>query len=69
MLNGLLEHVSRDKALKRKSGSAVCQHMLSQWRHLAGWWQGKFDPDLQLAAISLLRKLLSLEPSVSHKAA
>jgi len=65
LLNGLLDHISRDKALKKKSGPAVCSCLLSQWRLLVGWLEGEFNLDHRLAAISLLRKLLALEPSVS----
>lgn len=63
VLNGVLEHMSRDKTVKRERVSNVCLYLLSKWNCIEPWWQG--DTDHQLAAISLLRKLLSLEQTVS----
>ena len=64
MLNGFLEHLSRDKSLRKNHGSLVCGCVLSQWRKLGSWWGERFSADQRLGTINLLKKLLSLEPKV-----
>ena len=65
ILSGFLEYIGRERSLKRKHGAKVCEELLSQWKHLKGWWVGKFDADRRLGAINLLKKLVVLEPKVS----
>lgn len=64
MLNGFLEHLSRDKLLRKNHGSQVCGCVLSQWEKLGSWWGERFSADQRLGTINLLKKLLSLEPKV-----
>ena len=64
MLNGFLEHLSRDKSLRKNHGSQVCGCVLSQWGKLGSWWGERFSADQRLGTINLLKKLLSLEPKV-----
>ena len=64
MLNGFLEHLTRDKSLRKHHGSQVCGCVLSQWSKLGSWWGERFSADQRLGAINLLKKLLSLEPKV-----
>ena len=66
ILTGVLEHSARDKVVKKESGQSVYLCLLSHWKHLEGCWKGATaDADYQLSVINILRKLLSLEPSVS----
>ena len=65
MLNGFMEHLSRDRALRKRHGSQVCGCVLSQWAKLEAWWGERFNADQRLGAINLLKKLLSLEPKAS----
>jgi len=65
VLNGFLEHLSRDRALRKRHGSQVCGSVLSQWAMLGAWWGERFSADQRLGAINLLKKLLSVEPKVS----
>ena len=64
MLNGFLEHLSRDKLLRKNHGSQVCGCVLSQWGKMGSWWGERFSADQRLGTINLLKKLLSLEPKV-----
>ena len=64
MLNGFLEHLNRDKSLRKNHGSQVCGCVLSQWGKLGSWWGERFSADQRLGTINLLKKLLSLEPKV-----
>ena len=64
VLCGFLEYISRDKLLKRRYGAKVCRCLLSQWSLLGSWWGETFDSDRRLAAINILKKVLSLEPKV-----
>ena len=62
----MLEHSGRDKVVKRESGQSVCLSLLSHWKYFEGSWKGSTaDPDHQLSVVILLKKLFSLEPSVS----
>ena len=63
-MNGFLEHLSRDKSLRKNHGSQVCGCVLSQWGKLGSWWGERFSADQRLGTINLLKKLLSLEPKV-----
>ena len=64
VLNGFLEHVARDRVLKKQHAPAVCGHLLSQWGRLASWWGPRGSTDQRLGAVNLLRKMLALEPKV-----
>ena len=64
VLNGFLEHLSRDKLLRKNHGSQVCGCVLSQWGKMGSWWGQRFSADQRLGTINLLKKLLSLEPKV-----
>ena len=63
-MNGFLEHLSRDKLLRKNHGSQVCGCVLSQWGKMGSWWGERFSADQRLGTINLLKKLLSLEPKV-----
>ena len=62
MLSGLLEHISRDKSLVRSDVTSVSSCLLSVWPLLARWCEG--GPSGKLAAVSLLKKMLAVDPKV-----
>ncbi len=62
VLSGLLEHVSRDKSSVRSHVSSVSSCLLSVWPLLARWCEG--GPSGKLAAVSLLKKMLAVDPKV-----
>ncbi|XP_064405997.1 DNA-dependent protein kinase catalytic subunit-like isoform X2 [Halichondria panicea] len=66
VLSGLLEHVSRDKSSVRSHVSSVSSCLLSVWPLLARWCEG--GPSGKLAAVSLLKKMLAVDPKVLHTA-
>eukprot|EP00731_Ephydatia_muelleri_P028749 Em0020g393a len=61
ILGGILDYVAKDKSLKRQYGSQLCSTILSQWTSMSSWWTGG-NNEYQLAAVSLLKRLLILEP-------
>ena len=63
ILGGILDYVAKDKSLKRQYGSQLCSTILSQWTSMSSWWTGG-NNEYQLAAVSLLKRLLILEPKV-----
>lgn len=64
VLNGFMEHISRDKTLVKSHGPAVVSCLISYWAQLAGWWEGTFEPSRRLAAVSLLKKMIVVDPEV-----
>ena len=63
-MTGLLEHVARDRSLRRLHGNAICQQLLAKWSSLASWWAESASGDLKLGAVDVLSKMLSMEPKV-----
>jgi hypothetical protein len=64
ILGSFLEHLSREKALRRQHGSKVVTYLLDHWRSLASWWEGPFVADRRLAAVGVLKKMFSVESEV-----
>ena len=64
VLNGLLDHIQRDKALCKSCGEFVSTELLAHWPRLTSWWKGRANEDAWLSAISLLRRMIILRPVV-----
>ncbi len=67
ILSSFLEHVSREKKLRQKYGSKISSYLISHWSSLASWW-GKevFIPDRRLAAINILKCMVSIDKKVQY---
>lgn len=65
ILCAFIEHVHKEKALRRKIGRDVCSYLLHHWSDLASWWgEEMFVADHRQAAISILKKMFTLDHEV-----
>lgn len=64
ILSSLLEHVYKEKALRKKHGLRLVGFLLERWKGLSSWWEGVFVADRQLAALNVLKKMFAIDPEV-----
>lgn len=67
MLSSFLEHVYKEKTLRKKHGLKLVSYLLEHWKSLSSWWEGTFVADRQLAALSVLKKIFSIDPEVLNE--
>lgn len=67
ILNLLLEHVQKDfKMINNNSKETIltlCTELISHWQDLSVWWKDG-SKDLKSAAVTLLQKMMALQPKV-----
>ncbi|KAI8501204.1 hypothetical protein Bbelb_212990, partial [Branchiostoma belcheri] len=66
ILHGLLDHLAKDKTLRKKEGAALCDSLLQSWPKLAPWWEEGALQDSKSTALTLLRKILIIDSQVSR---
>ncbi|XP_078611931.1 DNA-dependent protein kinase catalytic subunit-like isoform X2 [Branchiostoma floridae x Branchiostoma japonicum] len=66
ILHGLLDHLAKDKTLRKKEGAVLCDTLLQSWPKLAPWWEAGALQDSKSTALTLLRKILIIDSQVSR---
>lgn len=66
ILGSFLEHLGKEKVLRKRHGLKVVSYLLANWRSLASWWEGPFNADRRLAAIGVLRKMFTVDAEVGY---
>eukprot|EP00058_Branchiostoma_floridae_P019566 XP_002605056.1 hypothetical protein BRAFLDRAFT_85202 [Branchiostoma floridae] len=66
ILHGLLDHLAKDKILRKKEGAVLCDTLLQSWPKLAPWWEAGALQDSKSTALTLLRKILIIDSQVSR---
>ncbi|KAK3580733.1 hypothetical protein CHS0354_005741 [Potamilus streckersoni] len=61
VLTATVDHLSRDRELRKKHGPTVLSAILSQWKHLSSWWDKSASQDQHSTSILLLTKLLLID--------
>ena len=64
ILGSFLEHLGRERVLRKRHGHKVVSYLLANWHSLASWWEGPFNTDRRLAAVRVLRKMFSVDAEV-----
>ncbi|XP_028826126.1 DNA-dependent protein kinase catalytic subunit isoform X2 [Denticeps clupeoides] len=73
LLNGMLDHSFRERAVRKNQGSRLAEKVLDGWDSLKPWWGGPdSSPKSKTSTLTLLSKLLQIDSSVcsntSHQA-
>ncbi|KAL2085629.1 hypothetical protein ACEWY4_018949 [Coilia grayii] len=73
LLNGMLDHSFRERAVRRSQGSRLAEQILQRWESLRPWWGSPASsPQSKTATLTLLSKVLQIDSSVcsntSHQA-
>ena len=66
ILNSLLEFVQKDFKMNNDNKGmvlALCTELISHWQDLSLWWEDS-SKDLKSAAVTLLQKMMALQPKV-----
>ncbi|BFZ03143.1 hypothetical protein BsWGS_06182 [Bradybaena similaris] len=61
VLIAVLEHVSKDRSMRKKEGVNLCGEILNQWTKLSSWWGDEATQQSQSLALLLLTKLLLID--------
>ncbi|KAL3877683.1 hypothetical protein ACJMK2_035352, partial [Sinanodonta woodiana] len=61
VLTATVDHLSRDRELRKKHGPTVLSAVLSQWKQLSNWWDKSASQDQHSTAILVLTKLLLID--------
>jgi len=64
ILNGLMNHISKDKQHRKQFALPFTEILLSSWQQLSSWWSRGSTDELKMSAINLLKRALVLEPKV-----
>ncbi|KAK7506702.1 hypothetical protein BaRGS_00002177 [Batillaria attramentaria] len=64
VLVAMLDHVARDRNLRKKQGEAIARGIVSYWGCLETWWETGSTADMQGLAVLLLTKLLLIDSKV-----
>ncbi|KAM8881271.1 DNA-dependent protein kinase catalytic subunit [Synchiropus picturatus] len=65
LLNGMLDHSFRERAVRKSQGKKLVDIVLSKWKCLETWWEGQSStPESKTATLLLLSKLLQIDSSV-----
>nr|XP_006812076.1 PREDICTED: DNA-dependent protein kinase catalytic subunit-like [Saccoglossus kowalevskii] len=61
ILNGLLDHITNNRELRKKKGLTVHAAILSNWSSLKSWWSEGATHDQRSSTLILLKKLLQID--------
>ncbi|XP_069123844.1 DNA-dependent protein kinase catalytic subunit-like [Argopecten irradians] len=61
ILVAMVDHVTRDKALRKRLGQNIVKSVLLQWKTIATWCDSSSSVDLQSMTLLLLTKLLLID--------
>ncbi|XP_019863729.1 PREDICTED: DNA-dependent protein kinase catalytic subunit-like, partial [Amphimedon queenslandica] len=72
ILNLLLEYVQKDFKINNNNNKetveTLCTELISHWQDLSLWWENG-SKDLKSAAVTLLQKMIALQPKLLLKSA
>ncbi|XP_041924731.1 DNA-dependent protein kinase catalytic subunit isoform X1 [Alosa sapidissima] len=65
LLNGMLDHSFRERAVRRSQGTLLAEQILQKWESLRPWWGSPASsPQSKTATLTLLSKVLQIDSSV-----
>ncbi|XP_076075287.1 DNA-dependent protein kinase catalytic subunit-like [Mytilus galloprovincialis] len=69
VLVSVIDHVTRDKQLRKSESAAIVNSVLEQWGKLSSWWGDKASLDLQSMALLVLSKLILIDSKIASSPA
>ncbi|XP_067044034.1 DNA-dependent protein kinase catalytic subunit-like isoform X2 [Acropora muricata] len=64
MLNGILDHVTREAVLRKRHGSSVVAAIVGSWSSLDAWHNENSSKELKEAMLMIIKKMLLLDPKL-----
>ncbi|XP_031440254.1 DNA-dependent protein kinase catalytic subunit [Clupea harengus] len=69
LLNGMLDHSFRERAVRQSQGSRLADQILQRWEALRPWWGSPASsPQSKTSTLTLLSKVLQIDSSVCSNA-
>lgn len=69
LLNGMLDHSFRERAVRQSQGSRLADQILQRWEALRPWWGSPASsPQSKTSTLTLLSKVLQV-PQLSNSSA